>query len=143
MENVVTLVAAVIGSGGISAVITSILSARKYKAEARVIEAEAEERTKKSEREYMDYIHSQLKEITETHKKESEELRAMNKELNDKVSALKNELDILISWIITDNNAYRTWLENELHKRDPELKFPMCKEPPILTHGLTEVKSDT
>lgn len=143
MENIIALVAAIIGSGGIATVLTSILSARKYKAEAKVIEADAEERTKKSEREYMDYIHSQLKEITETHKQESEELRAMNKELNDKVSALKNELDVLISWIITDNNAYRTWLENELRKRDPELKFPMCKEPPIYPHGFDEIKSDT
>lgn len=143
MEHVVALVVAIVGSGGISAVITSLLSARKYKAEARSIEADIEERSKKAEREYMDYIHTQLKEITETHKHESDELRRMNKELNDKVSALKNELDILISWIITDNNAYRTWLESELHKRDPELKFPMCKEPPILNHGFGEFKSDT
>lgn len=133
MENIIMLITAIVGSGGITAVITSILNHRKYKAEAHVIEVDAIERQKKAEKEYMEYIHNQLKEITETHKKESDELRSMNKELNEKVSVLRDEISTLISWIITDNNAYRNWLENELRKRDPSLEFPKCKEPPVIS----------
>jgi hypothetical protein len=127
MENIATVLIAVLGSGGLCSIITAIFSRRKYKAEASLIEVEAEEKRKTAEREYMNYIHGQFKEITETYKRESEELRTMNSELNDRVRSLENRINKLMEWIINDDGSYRTWLENELRKYDPDIEFPKCK----------------
>ena len=130
MENIATVLIAVLGSGGLCSIITAIFSRRKYKAEASLIEVEAEEKRKTAEREYMNYIHGQFKEITETYKRESEELRTMNSELNDRVRSLENRINKLMEWIINDDGSYRTWLENELSKYDPDIEFPKCKPTP-------------
>ena len=130
MDNITTVIAAIVGSGGLCSIATAIFSRRKYKAEAQLIEAEAEERRKTSEREYMDYIHGQFKEITETYKRESEDLRTMNNELNDRVRSLETRINKLMEWIINDDGSYRTWLENEVRKYDPDIEFPKCKPAP-------------
>lgn len=130
MDNIATVIIAILGSGGLCSIITSIFSRRKYKAEASLIEVEAEEKRKAAEREYMNYIHGQFKEITETYKRESEDLRAMNRELNDRVRSLENRINKLMEWIINDDGSYRTWLENELRKYDPDIEFPKCKPAP-------------
>lgn len=120
----------VLGSGGLCSIITALLSRRKFKAEASIIEAEAEEKRKKSEREYMDYIHTQFKEITETYKQQAEEQRQVNIELSERVHTLENRINKLMEWVINDDGSYRTWLENELKKHDPDIEFPKCKPAP-------------
>lgn len=131
MKDVITLLIAVLGSGGLCSIITALFSRRKYKAEAALIEADAEEKRQKAEREYMDYIHSQFKEITETHKKEAEETREHNKELTKRVNDLETTVNKLMNWIVVDNNKRVTWLETELRKRDPDIEFPPFTPPPI------------
>lgn len=138
MEHITAILIAVLGSGGLCSIITAFFSRRKYKAEASIIEAEAEEKRQKSEREYMDYIHSQFKEITETYKQQAEEQRKVNSELSERVRTLETRINKLMEWVINDDGSYRTWLENELKKYDPDIEFPKCKPAP----GFEEYNSD-
>lgn len=135
-ENIVTLLITVLGSGGLCSLITVLFSRRKYKAEALLIETEAEERQKKMERDYMDYVHNQLKEITETYKRESEELRA-------RVNSLETRINKLMEWVVNDDVAYRTWLETKLKEYNPDIELPKCKPAPLTeTNVEGHVESD-
>ena len=127
---IVAIVTTIIGSGGIASLITSILSSRKYRAEARSLEQQIEVARKESEQKTNEYIRSQLKELSETHKKESDDLRNQNKELFDKIASLHDQINELMTWIVVDNNSYRTWLENELRKLNPTIEFPRCRPAP-------------
>jgi DNA anti-recombination protein RmuC len=126
------IIIAVLGSGGLCSVISVLLSRHKFRAEAEMIEADAEAKHKQTEREYMDYIHNQLKEITETHRKEAEETRAQNKALVKRVNDLEATVNDLMEWIILDNNARVTWLETELRKYNPDVAIPPCRPAPVL-----------
>ena len=129
-ELIIAIISAVLGSGGIATAIVSFLSIRKYRAEAALIEQQAENARKESEQKLNEYISTQLKELSETHKKESEELRKQNKELSERVTVLTDRINQMMHWIVGDNNAYRTWLESELRKLRPDIKFPKCKPAP-------------
>lgn len=126
------VIIAILGSGGLCSAISVLLSRHKFRAEAKVIEADAEAKHKQTEREYMDYIHNQLKEITETHRKEAEETRAQNKALVKRVNDLEATVNDLMEWIILDNNARVTWLETELRKYNPDVAIPPCRPAPVL-----------
>lgn len=143
MEQIATVLIAVLGSGGLCSIITAFFSRRKYKAEASIIEAEAEEKRQKSEREYMDYIHIQFKEITETYKQQAEEQRKVNSELSERVQTLETRINKLMEWVINDDGSYRTWLENELKKYDPDIEFPKCKPAPGFEEYNSSDASDT
>ena len=138
-EIITTIVSLLVGTGGVASLLVAIFSLRKYKAEAKVIEQEAESARTETEQKMNEYIRSQLKELSETHKQESDELRKQNKELKDNIDILNDRINRLISWIVTDNNTYRTWLENELKKRDPDIEFPRCKPAP----GFSELTFET
>ncbi len=127
---VITLIATIIGSGGISAMLATMLSARKYRAEARLIEQQAEAARKDSESRMNEYISTQLKDLAETHKKESEDLRKRNKELSDRVNVLTAKLNAFMNWIVIDNNRYVTWAETKLKEYDPNITFPPYKPAP-------------
>ena len=129
-EIVITVISAVLGSGGIASAIVSFFSVRKYKAEAALIEQQAETAHEETEQKLNEYIRTQLKELSETHKKESEELREQNKELSERVNVLTRRINQMMLWIVGDNNAYRTWLESELRKLKPDIVFPRCKPAP-------------
>lgn len=131
MKDFITLLIAVLGSGGLCSIITAIFSRRKYKAESLLIEAEAEECRKNTERASMDYIHEQLKEITETYKNESRELREMNRELTERITTLENRINRLMEWVVNDDSSYRSWLENKLKDLDPNIELPVCKPAPL------------
>lgn len=126
------VIIAILGSGGLCSAISVLLSRQKYRAEAKVIEADAETKRKQAEREYMDYIHNQLKEITETHRKEAEATRAQNKALVKRVNDLEATVNDLMEWIVLDNNARVTWLETELRKYNPDVAIPPCRPAPVL-----------
>lgn len=116
---IIAIVSAAIGTGGISAILSTWINRSKVKADAKLTEVQANE-----------YIQKQLKDLSDNHKKEADEYRAKNKELDDRLSALTDQINKLMSWIVTDNNTYRTWLENELRKFKPDIVFPKCKLPP-------------
>ena len=140
-EVIAMIISAIVGSGGLASLVIAIFSFRKYKAEAQLTEQQAIDAQKESERKSNEYITSQLKELTERHAEESEKYRkkieemtnqneAKIKELTEQINSLNNRVNQLMNWIIVDNNAYRTWLECELRKLKPDIKFPKCKPVP-------------
>lgn len=141
VEIIVMIVSAVFGTGGITTIIVALLSFRKYKAEAKLIEQQAMDAQKESERKANEYITNQLKELTDRHAQESEKYRKKIEELttqnenkinalSDQITKLSTRVNQLMNWIIVDNNAYRSWLECELRKVKPDLKFPKCRPVP-------------
>jgi uncharacterized protein HemX len=153
-EIVVMIISALFGTGGITTIIVALLSFRKYKAEAKLIEQQAEDAQKESERKTNEYITNQLKELTDRHVSESEKYRnkietltAQNEkkidELKDQIAKLSQRVNQLMNWIIVDNNAYRTWLECELRKLKPDIKFPKCRPiPGFEDHSPEETTSE-
>ncbi len=122
-STLVAVLGAILGTGGITAVITSILSARKYRAEAAKIEQETEQRTH-------EYIRSQIIELSETHKRESEELRRQNKDLNNKINELNDKLRELMIWVMNENYAHISFLKDKIREFDPDFVFPEMKPCP-------------
>lgn len=122
-STLIAVLGAILGTGGITAVITSILSARKYRAEAAKIEQETEQRTH-------EYIRSQIIELSETHKRESEELRRQNKDLNNKINELNDKLRELMIWVVNENYAHISFLKDKIREFDPDFVFPEMKPCP-------------
>lgn len=119
----IAIIGAVLGSGGITALVTTFLSARKYRAEANQIEQE-------SRKEMDKYVNDKLKEVTEMYIKETKELKESNENLNKQINELQSKLQEIMSWVIYDNQNYRLWLETELRKVNPMIEFPRCSAPP-------------
>ena len=69
--------------------------------------------------------------LKKKYEEECDALRKRNEELDSKISDLSNRLQTLMEWVVVDNNQYRSWLENELRKLNPDITFPTCKPAPI------------
>ena len=130
MENITTLIIAVIGSGGLSALLTAVFSARKFKAEASSVEQQTEANRKIMEHEVSERLHKHFVELAERYKTESEEQRAQTKELEKQVSILNHRLNQLMLWIMTDDASYKSKLEDEIRRTNPDFVFPDIKPIP-------------
>ena len=95
-EIVVMIISALFGTGGITTIIVALLSFRKYKAEAKLIEQQAEDAQKESERKTNEYITNQLKELTDRHVSESEKYRnkieTLTAQNEKKIDELKDQI---------------------------------------------------
>lgn len=129
-ETIISVIVAIIGSGGLTATLTSILSARKYAAESNKTTQEANGIHIQNEITQMDYINTKLHEISENSAKESEILRKRNDVLNRRINDLSDKLQAMMEWVVYDNQNYRQWLETELRKVKPDIEFPDCAPPP-------------
>lgn len=129
-ETIISVIVAIIGSGGASAILTAILSARKYGAESDKTKEEANGIHIQNEITQMDYINTKLHEISENSAKESEVLRKRNDVLNKRINDLSDKLQAMMEWVVYDNQNYRIWLETELRKVNPDIEFPVCAPPP-------------
>lgn len=132
MNVLVLVVSCVLGSGGISAFITALLSSRKYKAEAKRIEEEAAQIRSQSGMSEIDFISKQLRDFAEISRNEIDELVKRNSEMRDRIERMNDQLQSLMQWIIYDNQSYRKWLEDELRKLTPDIVFPECPPPPCI-----------
>lgn len=132
VADIIALATAVIGSGGLSALITARITAKKAEAENRHTDQETEGIRIQNEITEMDYINKRLQEISEISKKESETLRQKNEALNEKIAELNNKMQSLMEWIVCDNYQYRSWLENELRQVKPDVQFPETTKPPVI-----------
>lgn len=141
-QLIITIISAVIGSGGIAAAITAIVSSKKYKAEAMLLEQQAETARKDSEERMHENIRKQIMELSDVHKKESAELRKQNAILSTKINELNDEIQKLMEWIVYDNAKYRAWLETELVKLKPDIEFPECRPAPKFVTEPTPDDSD-
>lgn len=126
-QVIVTLV----GAGGLGGLLGTFYSRKKYKIEAMQLEQQLKESREDSTRKSIDFIQEKMTEIAIKYEQESEALRKRNEELDHKISDLNSRLQNLMEWVVVDNNQYRTWLETELRKLNPEISFPPCPPAPI------------
>lgn len=63
-------------------------------------------------------------------REELTDTRSELKEVREKLSQLNTKLIAVMDWIVTDNAAYRTWLENKVREFDPDVVFPTCNPCP-------------
>lgn len=140
MSNTAEIIIAILGSGSLATIVTTLLSARKYKAEARTIEEQTRSSRVQLEEEMTEHIHQQFADLAERFKKDSEEQRVQNKKLEKQVSQLNKHINTLTNWIMTENASYRTYLENEIRKTNPEFVFPKTKPVPEWNENEAEFK---
>jgi uncharacterized protein HemX len=129
-ETIAAIIIAILGSGGLGAVITSILSARKYKAEADQMEQENEKARRSFEQDMNEKLNKQFAELAEIHKNEAETQREQSKILEKEVADLKKQVVLLMSWIMTEDASYRLFLENKIRETEPDFVFPKLKPIP-------------
>jgi len=117
-------VGAIIGSGGVVAIIHELSVRHKVKNESEF---------KKSEKttELMNYFTDEIKRINEQTKESFEKLKEENAELRKEIKSLNIQITALVKWIMVDNATYRAWLENTLKSLNPNIDIPKCAEPPI------------
>lgn len=138
---IITIIGAILGTGGITAFVSTILSARKFKAEAHKIESESDNIQSQNDMAKFEFINKRLKEISDNAEADSRDLRARNNELNSQIAQLNDKLQTIMEWVIYDNQKYRNWLETELRKSNPDIQFPECPPPPKI-FGSASHKND-
>ena len=131
--DITQVLVSMLGAGGLSGTLVAIFSRRKYKIEALKLEEELRASREEATRKSIDYIQQKMTDITKKYEEECDALRKRNEELDSKISDLSNRLQTLMEWVVVDNNQYRSWLENELRKLNPDITFPTCKPAPIQT----------
>lgn len=132
MDNttIIAIITAVFGSSGLSAIVTGWVTHRKYKIDAIKAAEECSQIKSKTQLDEMKFINDRIQDINNKYRQESDELIKRNDEMSKRVSELNNKLQILIEWIMYDNQQYRQWLETELMKVRPDVVFPKCAPPP-------------
>ena len=137
MENAVTIILAFISSGALVSLITHMFDRRKSLAEVEELRQQIEANRADTKIRIDEYIRDQLINLTETHKKESEErrqeiteLQHQNDLLQKQVSELTSQINQVLSWISYDMLAYQRWLETELGKVNPNIDLPKYRKPP-------------
>jgi len=152
-EQITALIIAVLGSGGVGSVITTIFQRKKNAAEIeqlrqQVSDAEADTRIKID-----DHIQKRMLELSDTYKKEFEsrteelkELRQQNElleqRLKQQVGNLETQINQLMSWVVYDSMRYQEWLEKELLAREPNIQFPKFRKPPKFVQQFMDAEND-
>lgn len=131
--DITQILVSVLGAGGLSGTLVAIFSRRKYKLEALKLEQDLRDSREEANRKSIDYIQQKMTDIAKKYEEECDALRKRNEELDSKISDLSNRLQTLMEWVVVDNNKYRSWLENELRKLNPDISFPYCAQAPIKT----------
>lgn len=120
-----------VGAGGLGSLLGVIFSRKKYQVEAMQLEQQLRDSREESNRKSIDFIQEKMIDIAKKYEAESEALRKRNEELDHKITDLSTRLQNLMEWVVVDNNQYRTWLETELKKLNPDIDFPPCTPAPI------------
>ena len=129
MDNaqiIITIIGCVLGGGGLSALITTIISVKKNNAEADKIEQETHNIQKANDMIILEYVNKILKESEKNANDIAKETRKENETLHQQIDELNSRLQELMNWIVNDNNRYRNWLECELRKVNPDIDLPSC-----------------
>lgn len=129
--SIIVTALGLIGGGGLGSFLGVVFSKKKYEVEAKQLEQQLRDSREEANRKSIDFIQDKMREIASKYEAESEALRKRNEELDHKISDLNSRLQNLMEWVVVDNNQYRTWLETELRKLNPEISFPPCSPAPI------------
>lgn len=135
--DIVALIVAIVGSGGISSGIATLLAARKHKVEIEQLRQQVEDSKADTKIKIDEHVQKQMIELNNTYKQEFEErrkeldqLHENNVHLKQQVETLSSQISQLMSWVVYDSMRYQEWLEDELVKRDPKIVFPTFRKPP-------------
>lgn len=89
----------------------------------------------------MKYFTDKIQEMNDATNERLNKMQKENDELRSELTEMNRKLTELNRWIMVDNAAYRSWLENELRKRDPDIDIPTCSPPPNVFQGEAPVQS--
>jgi LAS superfamily LD-carboxypeptidase LdcB len=148
-QQITTLIIAALGSGGLSSIVTGLLSHRKNVVEIEQLKQQISDNEADTQIKLNDHIQKQMMELSETYKHEFEnrteeikELRKQNELLKTRVSDLSNQINQLMTWVAYDSMRYQEWLEAELLKRDPNIQFPKFRKPPKFVQKFMDENND-
>lgn len=116
-------VGALIGSGGVTAIIHELSIRKKMATDTDIAKSE-------NTTELMKYFTEEIKRINDNTTEQLNRIQEENDLLKKEVASLTSKINDLVQWIAYDNNKYRTWLEEKLKTFDPEIEFPECVPPP-------------
>lgn len=122
-QFIIAILGTIIGSGGIAAIVTAILSARKYKAEALRMEQD-------TQRDFDKYVNDKLKEVTNMYIEETQQLKRSNEQLHKQIDDLQDKLQAIMSWIVNENYTNISILKAKIQSLDPSFEFPEMKPCP-------------
>lgn len=140
---IAVLIGAILGSGGMVAIIHEFSIHHKVRSDAKKaaadIEKEREQMRVDFEKERSDmfidvqkYCTEEMKRMTEGMSQRLADIQSENADLKREICVLNNKLSDLVKWVMYDNATHRTWLEKTLRELDPNIDIPECPEPPIV-----------
>ncbi len=122
-QFILALIGTIIGSGGISAIVTALLSTRKYKAEALRMEQDTQKDLDR-------YVNDKLREVTNMYIEETQQLKHSNEQLHKQIDDLQDKLQMVMSWIVNENYTNISILRAKIQSLDPDFEFPEMKPCP-------------
>lgn len=122
-QFIIAIIGAILGSGGIAATITAILSTRKYKAEAQRMEQD-------TQKDFDRYVNDKLKEVTNMYINETQQLKRSNELLHKQIEDLQEKIQSIMSWIINENYTNISILKAKIQSLDPNFEFPEIRPCP-------------
>ena len=122
-QFILALIGTIIGSGGISAIVTALLSSRKYKAEALRMEQDTHKDLDR-------YVNDKLREVTNMYIEETQQLKRSNEQLHKQIDDLQDKLQMVMSWIVNENYTNISILRAKIQCLDPDFEFPEMKPCP-------------
>ena len=122
-QFIIAIIGAILGSGGIAATITAILSTRKYKAEAQRMEQD-------TQKDFDRYVNDKLKEVTNMYINETQQLKRSNELLHRQIEDLQEKIQSIMSWIINENYTNISILKAKIQSLDPNFEFPEIRPCP-------------
>lgn len=132
-QFIIALIGTIIGSGGISAIVTALLSSRKYKAEALRMEQDTHKDLDR-------YVNDKLKEVTNMYIEETQQLKHSNEQLHKQIGDLQDKLQMVMSWIVNENYTNISILRAKIQSLDPDFEFPEMKPCPNPWAGDEEIQ---
>lgn len=122
-QFILALIGTIIGSGGISAIVTALFSSRKYKAEALRMEQDTHKDLDR-------YVNDKLREVTNMYIEETQQLKHSNEQLHKQIDDLQDKLQMVMSWIVNENYTNISILRAKIQSLDPDFEFPEMKPCP-------------
>lgn len=132
-QFILALIGTIIGSGGISAIVTALLSSRKYKAEALRMEQDTHKDLDR-------YVNDKLREVTNMYIEETQQLKHSNEQLHKQIDDLQDKLQMVMSWIVNENYTNISILRAKIQSLDPDFEFPEMKPCPNPWAGDEEIQ---
>lgn len=137
IEQIAALLVAIIGSGGLSSIVTTVMTSKRHKAETDQLRQQIEDSRVDTKIKLDEHIQKQMMELSDTYRKqfddrnaEIRELHKQNELMKKQVEDLSNQINQLMSWVVYDSMRYQEWLERELLQKEPGIQFPNFRKPP-------------